>query len=260
MRTPGSGGKRRVTALLPALLGAVVTIALAAAVSAAEHWTYSGEEGPDHWASLESDFALCAAGRQQSPVDLSGAAQRDVANPQMAYTATDGRIVNNGHTIQTELRGGSSLILDGVTYQLIQFHFHSPSEHTIGGQSFPVEIHLVHRSDSGALAVVGVLVSGGAPNDALGSLAAAMPTKAGKEARLSAPFDPTVLLPPDRRAYRYAGSLTTPPCSEGVSWLVMANPIQASGPQIAALARVLHGNSRPTQPGNGREIVLDTTP
>ena len=250
----------RVTAPLSVFLGATVMIALAAAVFAAEHWTYSGGEGPEHWASIDSDFALCSAGRQQSPIDLSGAAQRDVANPQTAYTATDARIVNNGHTIQVELRAGSSLILDGVTYQLIQFHFHSPSEHTIGGQSFPVEVHLVHRSDSGALAVIGVLVSGGTGNDALASLIAAMPTKAGKEARLSAPFDPTVLLPLDRRAYRYAGSLTTPPCSEGVSWVVMANPIQASGPQIAALARVLQGNSRPPQPGNGREIVLDTTP
>jgi carbonic anhydrase len=243
-----------------AAIALCLALALPAASAAADRrWSYSGADGPEQWGSLDSDYALCRSGQKQSPLDLVSATSSDLPNPQLAYVATDARETNDGHTVQVDLRPGSSLVLDGIPYQLLQLHFHSPSEHTVDGQSFPVEVHLVHRSDTGALAVVAVLVNGGVENPGLAPLLAAMPTKAGREARI-APFDPSVLLPADRRAFRYAGSLTTPPCSEGVTWLVMSTPIAASGPQIAAFARVLHGNSRPAQPRNGRELLLDSTP
>jgi carbonic anhydrase len=241
-------------------LGLVVASALVAgAGGAATRWSYTGSGGPEHWAQLDSDFAACA-GQQQSPIDLTAATPQDLVNPQPAYLTGPARIVDNGHTVQVDVEPGSFLTVDGIPYQLLQFHFHSPSEHTVDGSSFPVELHLVHQAETGALAVIGVLITGGEANLPLVPLIADIPGKVGRQARLRLPIDPTSLLPSDRRAYRYSGSLTTPPCSEGVTWLVMATPIQASGQQIAALARTLQGNSRPPQPRSQRELVLDSTP
>lgn len=246
----------------PGILAALATASLftPAALLAAGHWTYNGEDGPDHWASLERDWALCASGQQQSPIDLGGAAAKDLANPQLTYQPGDGRILNNGHTVQVTLDSANTLTLDGAAYSLSQFHFHSPSEHTVGGSSYPAEIHLVHTNSDGSIAVIGVLVQVGAENPALATIVSAMPAKADKEARLPASVDPTELLPGDRRAYRYGGSLTTPPCTEGVKWVVMSTPISASVAQISALARVLHGNSRPAQARGSRELLLDSSP
>jgi carbonic anhydrase len=252
---------RRLAALLVGV-AAVLAVGVpgAAPAAAAPRWSYSGADGPDRWASLSNAFATCSEGRQQSPIDLAGATLHDLANPQLAYQPTAARMVDNGHTVQVDLEPGSVLTLDGVPYALAQFHFHSPSEHTINGNSYAVEVQLVHQADSGALAIVGVLIAGGAENPALVPLIGAIPGKVGRDVRLRDVFDPAGLLPEDRRAYRYPGSLTTPPCTEGVSWVVMATPIQASGPQIAALARALHGNSRPPQARGDRQLVLDSTP
>jgi carbonic anhydrase len=247
---------RRVSALALCLAGATAT-----AAEAAPRWSYSGADGPDRWAALSNAFATCGSGHQQSPIDLTAAASRDLANPEIAYQASEATIVDNGHTVELDLaRGGSTLTVDGVPYALVQFHFHSPSEHTVNGNSFAVELHLVHQADGGALAVIGVFIAGGAENPALVPLLAALPSKENREVRLRAPFDPATLLPEDRRAYRYTGSLTTPPCSEGVTWLVMQTPITASGQQIAALARALGGNNRPVQGRGDRELLLDSSP
>jgi carbonic anhydrase len=232
----------------------------AAAAVAAPHWTYGGEEGPEHWGSLSGEFANCAVGKQQSPIDLAGAAMKDLPNPQIAYQPTAAHLTNNGHTVQVDVDRGSTLTLDGAPFALEQFHFHSPSEHTVNGSSFPAELHFVHRAENGALAVVGVLIQVGAENASLGTLETSMPSKAGKDARVAGPLDLTTLLPSDRRAFRYSGSLTTPPCTEGVSWVVMQQPITASVAQIAMLARVLQGNSRPVQPRGERDLLLDSSP
>jgi carbonic anhydrase len=237
-----------------------LTVATSAPAAAAPRWSYYGADGPDRWAALSNAFATCGSGREQSPIDLTRATDRDLANPQMAYQAGEARIVDDGHTVEVDLDGGNVLTLDGVPYRLAQLHFHSPSEHTVNGNSFAVELHLVHRGDSGAVAVVGVFIAGGSQNPGLVPVLAALPSKEGREVRLREPFDPTTLLPDDRRAYRYAGSLTTPPCTEGVSWVVMATPIQASGQQIAALARALEGNNRPSQALGDRAVVLDSSP
>lgn len=239
---------------------ALAAALLAVAGHAATRWSYTGVGGPEHWAELDSDFAVCGSGQQQSPLDLTAATPRDLNNPQVAYLTGAGRIVDNGHTVQVDVEPGSFLSLDGIPYQLVQLHFHSPSEHTVNGNSFPVELHLVHQAESGSLAVIGVLITGGEENLPLVPLISDIPGKVGKQARLRLPIDPTTLLPADRRAYRYAGSLTTPPCTEGVTWLVMATPIQASGRQIAALARTLQGNNRPVQARGQRELLLDSSP
>jgi carbonic anhydrase len=237
-----------------------LTVANSAPANAAPRWSYFGADGPDRWAALSNAFATCGSGREQSPIDLSRAADRDLTNPEIVYQAGQASIVDDGHTVEIDLDGGSVLTLDGAPYRLVQLHFHSPSEHTVDGNSFAVELHLVHRGDSGAVAVVGVFIAGGSQNPGLVPVLAALPSKEGKEVRLREPFDPTTLLPDDRRAYRYSGSLTTPPCTEGVSWVVMATPIQASGQQIAALARALEGNNRPPQAVGDRTVVLDSSP
>jgi len=255
MTEPRRAARRRITTAL-----CLAAVALGAAWGAAPKWSYTGANGPDRWGAIDSDFATCAVGRQQSPLDLTAAAPRDLVNPQPAYVPSAARIVDDGHTVQVDLQPGSFLTVDGVPYALVQFHFHSPSEHTIDGSSFPVELHLVHRAESGALAVLGILVAGGATNPALAPLLATMPSKVGKDVRLPEAFDPTPLLPSDLRGYRYPGSLTTPPCTEGVTWIVLATPIQAAGSQIAAFARVLQGNNRPAQPRGERELVLDSSP
>lgn len=241
-------------------LGVAGILAVATAATAAPRWSYSGADGPDRWAALSNAFATCGSGRQQSPIDLTAATPRDLVDPQPAYQPTEARIVDDGYTVRVDLQPGSSLLLDGVPYALDEFHFHSPSEHTVNGNSYAVELHLVHEADNGAVAMVGVLMAGGAENPALAPLISAIPSKEGKDVRLRDVYDPSGLLPADRRAYRYPGSLTTPPCTEGVIWVVMATPIQASGPQIAALARALEGNSRPVQARGDRELLLDSSP
>ena len=256
MRPPRPAARRH-SALALCLAAAAAT----AAAAAAPRWSYSGADGPDRWAAISNAFAVCGNGQQQSPIDLAGAAERDLANPQATYQPSEARIVDDGHTVEVDLaRAGSVLTVDGVPYSLVQFHFHSPSEHTVNGNSFAVELHLVHQADSGAVAVVGVFIAGGSENPALVPMLAALPSKENRDVRLREPFDPTTLLPSDRRAYRYTGSLTTPPCTEGVTWLVMATPITASGQQIAALARALEGNNRPQQARGNRELLLDSSP
>jgi carbonic anhydrase len=242
------------------LLCATLALAGATAASAAPHWGYAGENGPDRWAKLSGEYGTCGAGQQQSPIDLAGATAKDVANPQFTYQAAEGRLLNNGHTVELDTDTANTLVLDGASFALQQLHFHSPSEHTINGSSFPTEIHLVHRAENGALVVVGVMVQVGAENPAIARMVAVLPAKAGKEARVDGAVDLNALLPTDRRAYRYSGSLTTPPCTEGVSWVVMSQPITASATQISMLARVLAGNSRPPQPRGSRELVLDSSP
>ena len=254
---------RRASAELIAITGLALCVAAmtaTAAAAAAPRWSYSGADGPDRWATLSNSFAVCGSGQQQSPIDLTAAAERDLANPQASYQPSEARIVDNGRTVQVDLQRGNMLILDGATYGLVQFHFHSPSEHTLSGNSFAVELHLVHQAEGGALVVLGVFIAGGPENPALAPLLDALPSKENRDVRLREPFDPARLLPADRRAYRYPGSLTTPPCTEGVTWLVMATPVQASGQQIAALARALEGNSRPPQARGNREVLLDNTP
>ena len=231
------------------------------------HWAYGAEHGPEEWGSLCPEFSTCGTGRSQSPIDISGAAKAALPALATAYLPAELRIVhhehqadvvNNGHTVQVNYPGGSTLSVDGQTFSLLQYHFHSPSEHTLDGKHFPMEMHLVHKSADGKLAVIGAFVAEGAANAAFEPVWANLPKEKGVEVHLEhVEVDVDALLPEDRTTFRYDGSLTTPPCSEGVKWFVLANPVALSSKQIAAFRAVVQDNNRPTQPLNGRKIVTD---
>lgn len=233
--------------------GAVLALTMIAAQAHAAdvHWSYHGEQGPEHWGDRSPAFARCKTGQEQSPVDLYDAKDallRPLA-PQWLNAPID--ITNNGHTVQHSIDNGSTLQIDGQTYTLAQYHLHSPSEHTVDGASYPLEIHFVHENAAGQLAVLGVFVREGDENPALASLLKYAPKTAGSVKVANVSIDPTALLPtPTLTSYfRYAGSLTTPPCSEGVKWHVAKSRITASRAQIDAFRALFHGlNARPVQP------------
>ncbi|WP_324039692.1 carbonic anhydrase [Aeromonas dhakensis] len=226
-----------------------------AAFAATPHWEYSGEAGPAKWASLTPEFGQCA-GSNQSPVNLSGLVKAELAPLQFHYLAGGRSVTNNGHTVQVDYAPGSRLELDGMHFELKQFHFHAPSENLIEGKSYPLEGHLVHANDQGELAVVAVMFEPGKANGALSQVRQSLPAKAGEHHQLKEPVSAEPLLPAKRDYYRFSGSLTTPPCSEGVRWLVMKQPVQVSQAQIDAFKAVMHHpNNRPVQPLHGRLVL-----
>jgi carbonic anhydrase len=221
------------------------------------HWEYSGEEGPEHWGELDPHFSLCQTGRHQAPIDLATIANTHLEPLGFHYRPGGNKEINNGHTIQIDYEAGSTITVDGQNYELKQFHFHTPSENHIAGKAFPMEAHLVHADKDGHLAVVAVMFEEGAENTSLTTLWAAMPRQADSATHLPAKASAEGLLPPHRGYYRFTGSLTTPPCTEEVTWLVMKEPVKASHEQIAKFAKVLgHPNNRPIQPLNAR-LILD---
>ena len=216
-------------------------------------WRYAGGLGPSHWAALDPGYLLCGAGRRQSPIDLRGAQRAPASVLRITYRPAEFRIVDNGHSIEAEAEGDAgSIVLGSTRYRLVQFHFHAPSEHTVAGRSFLMEFHLVHRAAGGRLAVLGVLVEQGRENLPLAGLFGDVPAR-GEHRDLH--LDAADLLPPSRASYRYAGSLTTPPCSEGARWIVFSEPIELSPDQIVAFTHRYFGTNRPTQPLNGRLIA-----
>ncbi len=226
------------------------------AFSAGTHWSYSGEEGPALWGQLDPEFATCATGKNQSPVNLTGMVEGELPKIDINYKTGGGEIVNNGHTIQVNYASGSSISINSHQFELKQFHFHSPSENAIEGQNFPMEGHFVHADKDGNLAVIAVMFKEGEANTELAKAWAQMPKEAGDKVHLSASVDATKLLPADHDYYRFNGSLTTPPCSEGVWWLVMKNYDTASPEQIKQFTHTMHHpNNRPLQPVNARVIV-----
>jgi carbonic anhydrase len=240
----------------------------AGAAAEAPHWGYHGAAGPSSWGKLSPEFATCASGRAQSPIDIGEtssaslpALQADFrpASLRIAHTEHVADAINNGHTIQvTYGDGADTLTLGDTRYELIQFHFHVPSEHTVKGKRWPMEMHFVHKSASGQLAVIGVLVEEGAENLAFGPILRNLPNTKGTERHYEhVKVNVDDLLPEVRTTYRYDGSLTTPPCAEGVKWLVMTSPLFVSRAQIAAFTKVLEANNRPLQPRNGRAVATD---
>jgi carbonic anhydrase len=231
-----------------------------AATPTAAHWTYEGEDGPEHWGEIDPTYELCSTGREQSPIDVIEPTHADLADIAVSYKPISPmRILNNGHTIQVNVDPGSSITLDGVRYDLAQFHFHTPSEHLIAGQPQEMELHLVHRSAEGQLAVVGVMLNEGQANAALAPVFDNMPATAGPEQSVQATLDPTTFFPAATTTYRYMGSLTTPPCTEGIHWNLFTEPVDVSAEQIAAFRVLFEMNARPPQGLNEREVVEDTT-
>jgi carbonic anhydrase len=219
------------------------------------HWSYEGGAGPDHWGSLAKDNAACSVGGQQSPVDIVAATEAKLPELKLAWRKEGGRIVNNGHTIQVNVRTGSTMSLGDDIYELVQFHFHGPSEHLVEGRHSPMEVHFVHRKQSGGLGVVGVLLDAGAQNAAFSAIAAAFPEHEG-EAEAPAGADPNGFLPPSLKYWRYEGSLTTPPCTEVVDWIVLTEPVKVAETDVAKFAALFPMNARPPQPINRRFILL----
>ena len=223
-------------------------------------WGYSGERGPEHWGELSPEFALCSEGNAQSPIDIRIASKLDLVDIVFGYGQTANNIFNNGHTIQVNVDEGSHIVYNEITYKLLQFHFHSPSEHTINGKSAAMEIHFVHAdANSGALAVVGILLAAGdAENGAYAPIFDNMPSEVGEPAALGESIDLEALLPEERRYFTYQGSLTTPPCSEIVRWLLLDTPLFLSKAQIDAFVDLYDYNARPTLPLGKRDLLLDS--
>jgi carbonic anhydrase len=238
---------------------AAALLAGAASVQAAEHaphWDYTGKAGTAHWADLDQGFAACKLGKEQSPIDIRGAKAESLDPIGFHYAGSSAEIVNNGHTIQVNLENGGTIQLASGEYKLVQFHFHTPSEEKINGKRYPLVAHLVHKNDAGQLAVVAVLFKQGHENRALKQVFASLPAKAGDKHALEGAFDADAILPAQRGYYAYMGSLTTPPCSEGVHWQVLQKEVEISKGQLAAFRKLYAMNARPVQPLNGRAIAV----
>lgn len=227
----------------------------AAAPGATTHWGYQGNTGPEHWGELQPDFKVCQLGIEQAPVDLAGGMTGDPGAIALDYKPLPLRIVNNGHTIQVNADAGSGCAIAGTRYELLQFHFHHPSEHLLSGRPFDLECHFVHRSGAGNIAVVAVFVRPGAANAVLQSVFDAMPAKEGPELRAGGSIDAMALLPKAGTYFRYMGSLTTPPCTEGVTWTVFRDPLEASPEQIRRFAALFPNNARPVHRLNRRFLI-----
>jgi len=223
---------------------------------AGPHWSYGGTDGPTHWGELDKTFKTCQLGHHQSPIDIRAPKPADLPPIQFAYRPTSLHIVNNGHTIQVNYAPGSFIIVGDKRYQLTQFHFHHPSEERINGKGFEMVAHLVHAAPDGKLAVVAVLLDAGAANPVIASLWQHLPAHEGREQKLDdVQIDVTGLLPQDRGYYTFTGSLTTPPCSEDVTWFVLKAPEPISQSQADAFGKIYPRDARPVQPLNDREVL-----
>lgn len=243
----------------------LIALLSAAAVTLAQddhpHWTYEGEAGPEHWGELNHEYAACSVGRSQSPINIAEPIEVDLVNIAFNYEASALNIFNNGHTIQVNYDSGSTITYNEDTYELRQFHFHHPSEHTINGEPAAMEIHFVHSDAAGNLAVVGVMVAAGeADNSAYAPIFDNLPAEEGEPQATDITVHAADLLPETTTYATYRGSLTTPPCTEGVRWLLLTAPIELSEAQIASFAALFENNARPVQPLNIRDLLADSSP
>jgi carbonic anhydrase len=221
------------------------------------HWSYADENGPQAWGKLKPDFNICALGKRQSPINIEESyTLQGPAEPLLFhYQPSSGSVVNNGHTIQVDLYGDNTLTVRDSTYKLVQFHFHHPSEEQINYRGFAMVAHLVHKNAEGQLAVVAVLLDPGVANTLIHKVWTYMPLDTGDRVRMpTGLIDMNELLPKDQRYYQFMGSLTTPPCTEGVLWLVLKQPTPVSREQIKLFSQLFPHNARPVQAVNGRPV------
>jgi carbonic anhydrase len=220
----------------------------------AADWHYDGATGADHWGELAPEFEVCAAGAEQSPIDLTAPIRADLEPVRMDWNPTAAwTVVNNGHTIQANTANGGQITISGTDYLLRQFHFHTPSEHAVDGNRMPMEVHFVHVAANGTLAVLGAMMAPGGPNDVFQHIMEKAPRSKG-EVNFGV-ADVSALMPGDDGFFRYQGSLTTPPCSEIVVWTVFKSPIAVRAEDIADFGAIFPNNARPLQP-TGRRFVL----
>jgi carbonic anhydrase len=223
------------------------------------HWKYEGAEGADKWGELWPDWAKCRTGVEQSPIDLPKKGEKPAKTVALAtaYSKVALQILNNGHTVQVPTTQGGKFTVEGVDYELLQFHLHAPSEHTVAGTKFDGELHLVHKNAKGDLAVIGLLLKKGKENKTLAPVFAAVPAEESHEPTpvAATTIDLAPLVPAKAAYYSYAGSLTTPPCSEGVKWFVLTKPVEISEAQLKKFQGVMHGeNARPTLQLGARKV------
>ena len=220
-------------------------------------WSYEGENGPQAWGKLKPAFIVCATGKRQSPINIeeSMTLQGPAEPLQFNYTASSGTVVNNGHTIQVDMSGDNTLTVRGSVYKLVQFHFHTPSEEQVNFRRSAMVAHLEHRNNEGQLAIGAVLLDPGVTNTMIDKVWTYMPLDLSDRVRMPAGLiDMNELLPKDQRYYQFIGSMTTPPCTEGVLWMVMKQPTQLSAAQIRLFQQLFPNNARPVQPTNGRAV------
>ena len=245
---------------LAATLVASGLIAIAPPCAAADpaRWAYTGPNGPPKWGKLEKDFAICGSGKEQSPIDIPDANARKGDLPPLLfnYKPSPLKIIDNGHTIQVNYAPGSWLTVEGKRYQLVEFDFHKPSEYKIDGKGQEMAVHLVHQDKDGKLAIVAIFLDQGKENALIKTLWSNLPQTKGKENVVAnAEINAVGLLPQNKDYYTFKGSLTTPPCTENVTWYVLKTPVLISAEEIARFARYYPMNARPVQPLNDRDIL-----
>lgn len=218
------------------------------------HWGYEGLGAPANWSKLEKDYSTCASGKRQSPIDIRDGIRVDLEPIKFNYKTTMFRIVNNGHTIQVNVGGGSTISLMGRKFELVQMHFHRPSEERINGMAFDMVVHLVHKDLDNQLAVIAILLEQGSEQPLIQSIWNNMPLEVNQEVTPTVAIDLNRLLPDNRTYWTYMGSLTTPPCTEDVLWIVFKQPVPVSEEQVAIFSRLYRNNARPIQPVNNRLI------
>ena len=228
--------------------------AAAAAAKSAIPWSYTGEGAPDRWGQLQPEFRQCAIGTRQSPIDLRDTIKVDQEKIQFDYKPSSFSVVDNGHTIQVNVAPGSSIQIMGRRYELVQFHFHRPSEERINGRQYDMSVHLVHQDAEGRLATIAVLLERGQDQPLVQTVWNYLPLERGDAYEAPVPIDLNNLLPKERGYFSYMGSMTTPPCSEGVLWLVLRQPVPVSSQQISVFSRLYPMNARPLQAQTGRLI------
>jgi len=247
------------THTVKALVFAFATLfgAAAHASGGGHHWNYHGKhEGPAHWGELDSSFETCAKGKRQSPIDISNTVKAELPSLVFEYGKAEPTIVNNGHTVQVNVPAGSQLKVGDQTYSLLQFHFHTPSEETITGKHAAMVAHFVHKNAAGQLGVIAVLMQPGpiTKNEAYAPIFDHLPRPNEKITVEGLVLDLATLLPTEKGYYSFDGSLTTPPCSESVNWMVLKRPVALGNEQIKAFRRLFNANARPVQPLNGRIV------
>jgi len=240
------------------LTGAFAGMAGLCAAAGDKTWSYAGPNGPPKWGSLEKGFAVCKTGELQSPIDIPDAKVRKGDLPALLfnYKPSPLKIIDNGHTIQVNYEPGSYVSVNGKLYNLVQFHFHKPSEEKVDGKGHEMVVHLVHQTKDGRLGVIAVFLDAGKENALMKTLWNNLPsTKEQENVVDNVKINALDLLPQNKGYYTYSGSLTTPPCSEDVNWFVLMTPVQVSADQIARFGRLYPMNARPVQPLNGRDLM-----
>ena len=218
------------------------------------HWSYEGDDGPANWGKINPEWSKCSTGNRQSPIDIRDGMKVELEQITFDYHPSSFNVTDNGHTVQVMVGSGNFITVNNRLYELIQFHFHRPSEERINGKGYEMVVHLVHKDGEGKLAVLALLLERGKPQPVIQTVWNNLPLEKLETMAPSTVLDPLDLIPARRDYFTFMGSLTTPPCSEGVLWLVMKEPVQASPAQMALFSRLYPLNARPIQPGSGRIV------